>query len=106
MPDERQPHPPMRDQRLPQPGRRNLLDREEVILSDLLNRVLDRGVVITGSVLISVADVDLVRLDLGLMLTSVETGRQLDARAAAAAAVPAPSTPDHRDAGRHESERP
>ena len=52
------------------------LDREQVELSDLLNRVLDKGVVITGSVLISVADVDLVRLGLSLVLGSVESERE------------------------------
>jgi hypothetical protein len=42
-------------------------------LSDLLNRVLDKGVVINGHVTISIADVDLLELDLKLLLTSIET---------------------------------
>jgi hypothetical protein len=41
-------------------------------LSDLLNRVLDKGVVITGTVTISVADVDLLQLGLNIYLTAVE----------------------------------
>ena len=45
---------------------------EPLILSDLLNRVLDKGVVITGEVTIAVAGVDLVRLDLRLLLVAVE----------------------------------
>jgi len=47
-------------------------DDEPLILSDLLNRVLDKGVVIGGEVTIAVAGVDLVRLDLRLLLVSVE----------------------------------
>ena len=46
---------------------------QRLVLSDLLNRVLDRGLVITGSVTLAVADVDLVQLDLRLMLSAVET---------------------------------
>jgi hypothetical protein len=45
---------------------------EPLILSDLLNRVLDKGVVIGGEVTIAVAGVDLVRLDLRLLLVAVE----------------------------------
>jgi len=49
------------------------IDTEELVLGDLLNHVLDKGVVIGGSVTISVANVDLLVLDLRLLLTSVET---------------------------------
>ena len=48
-------------------------DAEQLVLSDLLNRVLDKGVVIAGDVTISVADVDLVRLNLTVVLQAVET---------------------------------
>jgi hypothetical protein len=48
------------------------LDEERLILGALLNHVLDKGVVLTGDVTISVADVDLVRLSLAVMLSSVE----------------------------------
>lgn len=44
-----------------------------MVLSDLLNRVLDRGLMITGSVTLAVADIDLVQLDLNLVLTAAET---------------------------------
>ena len=47
--------------------------RRHLELSELLNRVLDRGVMIMGDVTISVADVDLVRLTLGVAISSVET---------------------------------
>jgi gas vesicle structural protein len=46
-------------------------------LVELLNRVLDRGVVISGHVTISVAGVDLVYLGLNAVLTSVSTARRL-----------------------------
>ena len=49
------------------------LDDEQLVLGDLLNHVLDRGVVIGGTVTISIADVDLLVVDLRLVLTSVET---------------------------------
>jgi hypothetical protein len=42
-------------------------------LVELVNRVLDRGAVITGEVTISVAGVDLVFLGLQLVITSTET---------------------------------
>ena len=49
------------------------IDDEQLVLGDLLNHVLDKGVVIGGSVTISIADIDLLVLDLRLLLTSVET---------------------------------
>jgi len=49
------------------------IDAEQLVLGDLLNHVLDKGVVIGGTVTISVADVDLLVLDLRVLLTSVET---------------------------------
>jgi hypothetical protein len=48
------------------------IDTEQLVLADLLNHVLDKGVVIGGTVTISVADVDLLMLDLRLLLTSIE----------------------------------
>jgi hypothetical protein len=42
-------------------------------LAELVNRVLDRGAVISGEVLISVADVDLIYLGLRVVLASAET---------------------------------
>ena len=51
-------------------------DGEQYSLLELLNRVLDKGVVITGEVTISVAGVDLVYLGLNAVLTSVSTARE------------------------------
>jgi hypothetical protein len=47
-----------------------------VSLSEVLDRVLNTGVVVCGEVVISVAGIDLVYLGLNLVLTSVETGRR------------------------------
>jgi hypothetical protein len=49
----------------------------DVSLLELLDRLLDRGVVLTGHITISVADVDLIELGLNLMLASVERLDQL-----------------------------
>jgi hypothetical protein len=56
------------------------IDQEQLVLGDLLNHVLDRGVVISGTVTISIADIDLLVVDLRLLLSSVETAirRQVD----------------------------
>lgn len=43
-------------------------------LVDLLDRVVDRGAVVTGDVIISLAGVDLLRLDLRVLLAGVDTG--------------------------------
>jgi hypothetical protein len=57
-------------------------ESESLVLSDLINRVLDKGVVIRGEVTISVADIDLVHLDLRLLLTALESAaRKRDADA-------------------------
>jgi Gas vesicle protein len=47
--------------------------QREVSLVEILDRALGCGVVITGDVTISLADIDLVRLDLRLLLGSVGT---------------------------------
>ncbi|MEV4319438.1 gas vesicle protein GvpJ [Actinocrispum sp. NPDC049592] len=41
-------------------------------LADVLDRVIGRGAVITGDVIITLAGIDLVRLDLRLLLIAVE----------------------------------
>jgi hypothetical protein len=49
------------------------LEDEQLALGELLNSVLDKGVVISGQVTISIADIDLLTLDLRLLLSSVQT---------------------------------
>lgn len=46
-------------------------------LSEVLDRVLNKGAVVVGEVVISVAGVDLLYLGLNVVLTSVETARTL-----------------------------
>ncbi len=54
----------------------SILGDEALDLSDLLNTVLDRGAVLHGEVTIAVADVDLIKLNLGLLLQAVATAEQ------------------------------
>lgn len=48
-----------------------MADATGTSLVDLLDRVVDRGAVVSGDVIISLAGVDLIRLDLRLLLTGV-----------------------------------
>jgi len=50
---------------------------KEITLLEILDRVLDKGVVISGDMVISVADVDLIYLGLKVLLSSVETMEKL-----------------------------
>jgi hypothetical protein len=45
----------------------------QITLCETLDRVLNKGVVVAGEIIISVADIDLVYLNVQLLLTSVET---------------------------------
>lgn len=47
------------------------LAEREVALVDLLDRLLAGGVVISGDLTLSIADVDLVRIDLKALISSV-----------------------------------
>ncbi len=55
---------------------------KEVTLLDLLDRILNKGVIVWGDVTISVADIDLIYLGVKVMLTSVETAEQMRKSAA------------------------
>lgn len=57
-----------------------VVDNAPLELSDLINRVLDKGAVIAGSVTISVGDIDLIQLDLTVVLTAIETVRSAERR--------------------------
>ena len=50
-------------------------EMERVSLCEALVRILNKGAVVTGDVMISVADIDLVYLGLQCILTSIETAR-------------------------------
>ncbi|OKK21896.1 gas vesicle protein [Streptomyces sp. CB00455] len=66
----------------PLPGR-------QVALVDLLDRLLSGGVVITGDIVLSIADIDLVRISLRALIVSVGSETR-----------PAPTAPS--EDGRHE----
>ena len=51
----------------------DILGPPRVELAEVLNHVLDKGVVLRGEVMLAVADIDLIKLDLGLLLTAVES---------------------------------
>ena len=52
---------------------------KEITILDVLDRVLTKGVVITGDIVISVADIDLIYLGLRVLLSSVETMEKMKA---------------------------
>lgn len=62
------------------PERRNALlagysagrSAQQVTLTDLLDRLLQGGVVIQGQVVLSAADIDLVEVDLSLVVAAVQ----------------------------------
>jgi hypothetical protein len=85
------------------------LSQDRLDLGDLLSHVLDKGVVLKGEVMLAVADIDLIKLDLGLLLTAVETAlehgrpaamRPLFGEAPRIAQAPRPETASERDVTR------
>ena len=52
--------------------------QHQVTLLELVDRVLNKGVVLTGDVTLSVAGVDLVYLGLRILLTSVATLERIE----------------------------
>jgi hypothetical protein len=58
------------------PSELALDDARQVALCEVLDRVLNKGVVVSGEATISVADIDLVYLGLQVVLTSMETVRR------------------------------
>ena len=51
--------------------------QERVTLLEVLDRALDKGVVVSGDIVISVADVDLIYVGLKVLVSSVETMERL-----------------------------
>jgi gas vesicle structural protein len=49
----------------------------ELALSELLDRVLNKGVIITGDLTVSIAGVDLIYVGLKVLASSVETAARL-----------------------------
>jgi gas vesicle structural protein len=56
-----------------------MAEARDVTLLELLDRVVDHGVILAGDITISVADVDLIYLGLRVMLTSIERAEELRA---------------------------
>ena len=50
---------------------------KDVTLLEVLDRALDKGVVVSGDIVISVADVDLIYVGLKVLVSSVETMERL-----------------------------
>jgi len=50
-------------------------ENDRVSICEVLDRVLNKGVVVAGEITISLAGVDLIYLGLHLVLTSIETAR-------------------------------
>ncbi|MBA1335597.1 MAG: hypothetical protein HPY66_1222 [Firmicutes bacterium] len=48
-------------------------EQQDVTLLELLDRLLNKGIVITGDLTISVANIDLIYVGLRLIVTAVET---------------------------------
>ncbi|HEU5156643.1 MAG TPA: gas vesicle protein [Streptosporangiaceae bacterium] len=55
----------------PSPARRHIGPEPRVALVDLLDRLLAGGVVISGDLTLSIADVDMVAISLRVLITSV-----------------------------------
>jgi len=53
------------------------MQSKDVTLLEVLDRVLEKGVVVAGDAVISVADVDLIYVGLRVLLSSVETMERL-----------------------------
>lgn len=53
------------------------LREKKIALLDLLDRILDKGVILSGDITISVADVDLIYVGLKALLSSVETRERM-----------------------------
>lgn len=53
------------------------LEEADVSLLETLDHVLNRGLVITGEITISVADIDLIFLGLNVLVSSVETANEV-----------------------------
>ncbi|WP_188193266.1 gas vesicle protein GvpJ [Nonomuraea sp. SYSU D8015] len=51
--------------------------REPANLADILERVLDRGIIIAGDIRVNLLDIELLTIKLRLIIASVDTAREL-----------------------------
>ena len=49
---------------------------QQLTIVDLIDRILDKGVVITGDITISIVGVDLISLKINLVIASLETAKR------------------------------
>lgn len=76
------------------------MQSKDVTLLEVLDRVLDKGAVVAGDIVISVADVDLIYIGLKVLVSSVETMERL--KTGASVKKPMPETTRHEHAvGNH-----
>ena len=61
---------------------RDLPLEQQITLVELVDRVLNKGVVVAGDITLAVADVDLVYVGLRVLLTSVGTLERLEEQTA------------------------
>ncbi|MFI5405487.1 MAG: gas vesicle protein [Nitrososphaerales archaeon] len=52
------------------------LTKRELTVVDLLDRILDKGVVINGDITISIVGVDLLSLKINIVIASLETAKR------------------------------
>jgi len=57
-------------------------EQQHISLCEALDRILNKGAVVVADLTISVADIDLIYINLQALITSVETGRRLQQEAA------------------------
>ena len=55
----------------------DIFEESDVSLLETLDHVLNRGLVIAGEITISVADIDLIFVGLNVLVSSVETAREV-----------------------------
>jgi len=55
----------------------SLNETQHISLCEALDRILNKGAVVVGEVTISVANIDLVYLGLQVILSSIETAREM-----------------------------
>ena len=62
---------------LPNSAVTNTSSRSADSLADILERVLDKGIVIAGDVVVNILDIELLTLKLRLLVASVDTAKQM-----------------------------
>lgn len=77
----------------PRPPDRGSMPDRQVALIDLLDRLLTGGIVITGDITLSIADIDLVRISLRALIASIGTAPSPWDRGGPVP-VPSPGRPD------------